>query len=84
MSDNLINAALDATGWSKQDLARRLGVNKSTVQDWTQGRSSPRPGVYVDLKRELEAQRTALDHLITRWPTTAHAPDGRVRCPTLP
>lgn len=66
--DDLINAVLAATGWSKQGLADRLGVNKSTVQDWTQNRSHPRPGVYADLRRVLDDQRTALSAILAKLP----------------
>ena len=64
--DNLIAEALDATGWTKADLARRLGAHKDTVQDWAQDRMQPRPGVYADLHQELLQTRQKIDDLIER------------------
>jgi transcriptional regulator with XRE-family HTH domain len=37
-----ITRNLKAKGWSQADLARRLGVSRSTVTDWCKGRKNPR------------------------------------------
>lgn len=63
-AENLIRSTLDITGWSRADLARRLGVHKQTVQDWAQGRMEPRGGVYVDLHRELIEMQQQIDVLL--------------------
>lgn len=71
MSDNVIRDVLAITGWSQAELGRRVGVHKDTVQDWVQGRFQPRPGVYADLRKVLEAQRDELGRLIAHWQTPA-------------
>lgn len=65
-SDNIIREALDITGWSQPEMARRIGVHKHTVQDWLQGRQRPRPGVYVDLHRELIQMQQQIDVLLDK------------------
>lgn len=64
--ESLIKETLDVTGWSKAGLAERVGVSKDSIQDWTQNRSHPRLGVYVDLKRELQTVRDQIDRLIDK------------------
>jgi len=63
-NDNLIAAVLAATGWSQAELARRVGVHKDTVQDWRQGRSTPRGAVYAELAAELRADRRRIDDVL--------------------
>lgn len=38
-------AALAAIGWTRPELARRLGVNTSTVANWVKGRHRTPPDV---------------------------------------
>lgn len=66
MPDNLITRvgkSLYGDNWQAQ-MGRELGVHKDTVQDWRQGRSSPRPGVYVDLLRIAVERQAELDGVI--------------------
>ena len=61
MPDNLIrDAGLAMYGeqW-KTPLALEIGVSRDSVQDWVQGRMSPRPGVYLDVL--AAAQKRAVD-----------------------
>lgn len=65
MTDNLITRvgrALYGDRW-QAPMARDLDVHKDTVQDWRQGRSNPRPGVYVDLHRIVLERQADLDEL---------------------
>ncbi|MFG1378895.1 helix-turn-helix domain-containing protein [Xanthobacter autotrophicus] len=61
---NIIRRILDTTGWTQAEMGRRIGIHKDTIQDWLQGRTRPRPGVYVDLHRILTEMQMEID-LIT-------------------
>jgi hypothetical protein len=66
MNDNLITRAGLAL-WGERwqaDMARALGVHRDTVQDWRQGRSEPRPGVYAELLRVAAERREAVGDVV--------------------
>lgn len=55
-----IGRALYGERW-QAPLARDLSVHKDTMQDWKQGRTSPREGVYADLQQILNRRAVELD-----------------------
>ena len=66
MTDNFIvrvGQALYGDTWQAQ-MARDLQCSKDTVQDWRQGRYTPRPGVFVDLMRIASERASEIDQLI--------------------
>ncbi|QZG76894.1 helix-turn-helix domain-containing protein [Klebsiella michiganensis] len=38
-----LSRLLKETGWSQAELARRIGVTQQTVQQWVNGKSTPKP-----------------------------------------
>lgn len=38
-----LSRLLKETGWSQTELARRVGVTQQTVQQWVNGKSTPKP-----------------------------------------
>ena len=38
-----LSRLLKETGWSQAELARRIGVTRQTVQQWVNGKSTPKP-----------------------------------------
>lgn len=67
MTDNALiiraGEALYGQQW-QAELARALDVNKSTVQDWRQGRAQPRAGVYIDLLRLALERGAQIDDVV--------------------
>jgi transcriptional regulator with XRE-family HTH domain len=64
MDLSLIRRTLDVTGWTRVDLARRIGVHKDTVHDWIHNDRSPRPSVYAKLEGELTPLQVEIAGLI--------------------
>ena len=57
--------ALYGQSWHT-DLAHDLGVNVRTVQRWATSETEPKPGVYPDVARVVEARIAALQDLLGR------------------
>lgn len=49
-----------AAGLSQTELARRIGVNQSSIADWERGKCFPKTGTAINLAREL---RCSLDDI---------------------
>ena len=58
-----IGPAVEGELWKKA-LARHLGLAERNVYRWTQGTSTPRPGVFADLLAMMKERRAELDELI--------------------
>lgn len=57
--DNL-KAALDRSGMSQSELARRLGVTRSTVSNWISGKRTPQLGHLQEAARILNMTITEI------------------------
>jgi DNA-binding transcriptional regulator YiaG len=67
MADNSIIIRTGLALWGDRwqaPMAAALGVHKDTVQDWRQGRSTPRPGVYMDLLRIIAERQAEIDDVV--------------------
>lgn len=55
-----LRAVRISSGLSQSELARRIGVNQSSVADWERGKCFPKTGSAIKLAREL---RCSLDEI---------------------
>jgi DNA-binding XRE family transcriptional regulator len=67
MTDNTDLIRLGVALWGDRwqaSMARVLGVNVNTVQDWRQGRYRPQPGVFDDLRHYVRWRIQELQALL--------------------
>ena len=57
-----VGQALWGDSW-QAPMARALGVNKSTVQDWKQGHTVPKAGVWKELTNMIRERIVVLKRL---------------------
>ena len=63
MPDNSVLIRIGEALWGEQwqaPLARALGVSKSTVQDWRQGRAAPRARIYAEMLEIAESRQAEI------------------------
>jgi transcriptional regulator with XRE-family HTH domain len=53
-----------AVGFSQEQLAERLGIDRSTVVRWESGETEPQPWIRPRLARALQLSLEQLDHLL--------------------
>lgn len=54
-----IGEALWGAQWQR-DMSRALDVHPDTVQDWRQGRYSPRPPIWLELRALVQSRQDVL------------------------
>jgi transcriptional regulator with XRE-family HTH domain len=60
---DILKGALDVSGLSQAELARRLGVIRSRLHNWMSGHSPPPPAMLPMLCRELDLDTDAARRL---------------------
>lgn len=68
--------ARKAAGLTQEELAYRLGVDRSTVGRWEAGETEPQPWLRRKLSRHLDLTPVSLDRLLRIEPNDQDEPDG--------
>jgi len=66
-----LRRAREAVGQTQLGLSRAIGVTRSAVWQWEQGRAIPRPGAVAAVERELRLPPGALSRLLGYLPAGA-------------